>query len=437
MAFLHGEPLTRAIRQVVAAGPVDIAVAFWGNGACDHLNLPDDLEQYRIACDARSGFCSPSTLAELQRRGALVVDVPYLHAKVYSASQAMVVASANSSGKALSVDRLATFGLEAGILETDSSRLEAAREWLESLFANRRALGAGDLNKIESLWKAQRASRPGRKSLIDAILTNAPDLADRDIRAYVYTTEKPTPDHYKTYRQTPYFNPDGWEQRSDDPFFHGEMPSTVKVGDTLLCFAVDGTTAEFDGVWQILARVETGKRTIWPSSSVNRPLGRALGGTTEIERRVSLALKAGRLLADADPLPLPKFAARIASDVDEAEHLRRIVSEEARAAYRYLVRAAPDLGFSGSYKTGRVPAVRWHDASDDYLFSFIPNKADLLFYVRHPALRRALELAQEAQQLRLEWAWNPSKELTLRIRNEADAGKIVGWLSKKLPLSSS
>jgi len=72
--------------------------------------------------------------------------------------------------------------------------------------------------------------------------------------------------------------------------------------------------------------------------------------------------------------------------------------------------------------------------SFSYLFSFIPNQHDLLFYVRIRALRRAPELAREAQQLGLAWEWNPSKELTLRIRNQSDATTVAEWLARKLPL---
>ena len=82
MSFRHGAGLTKAIRETVAAGPVEMAVAFWGTMACERLELPVDLSSYRIACDARSGFCSPVALGTLLRRGARVVDVRKLHAKV-------------------------------------------------------------------------------------------------------------------------------------------------------------------------------------------------------------------------------------------------------------------------------------------------------------------------------------------------------------------
>ena len=49
VSFLHGHALTAAIRTVVAQ-PCDIAVAFWGNDACERLALPVDLSLHD-ACE--------------------------------------------------------------------------------------------------------------------------------------------------------------------------------------------------------------------------------------------------------------------------------------------------------------------------------------------------------------------------------------------------
>lgn len=349
----------------------------------------------------------------------------------------MVVTSANSSAKALSLDDLAPFGLEAGILETGKDRLEAAATWLDAVFANRSALSAADLAEIAELWKTQRANRPARQSLTAAILSNSVDLADRELRVHLYTAEEPGAAHVKAFRQSPYFDSKTWEDREEDPFFFGEMPTTVEADDELLCFEIDRGKVRCIGVWRILDHIGTGQSSVWPSVLVKRPLGRPLGSTVEIERSVATALRDGRIAVDVEPLSLTAFATIIASNPDEETHLARIQSEAAREAYRYLVQSGAGLGMSRSYKTGRVPAVCWRDARGDYLFSFIPNKNHLLFYVRLPALAREPGLANEARGLDLEAARNPAGETTVHVRNSADAEKLVSWLTEKLPLPTS
>ncbi len=82
MTFFDGESLSRAIRDVVAEGPVEMAVAFWGNDAVRRLALPADLTNYRYVCDAESGSCIPKALGQLLERGASVATLAGMHAKL-------------------------------------------------------------------------------------------------------------------------------------------------------------------------------------------------------------------------------------------------------------------------------------------------------------------------------------------------------------------
>jgi hypothetical protein len=431
--FKHGSQLTEAIRHVVSRAPADIAVAYWGTNACDQLHLPSDLTGYRIACDAYSGFCSPVALGEMLRRNARIVDVPALHAKVYRSKAGFVSASANASSRGLSEDPHAPFGLEAGLFETSEASMVPAVEWLDRVFATGRTIGQGDLPEIKQLWQRARAGRPLGATLTQAIVANSALLADRHLRVYTYTAAEPDQEATASYQATDYFDPKRPES-STQPFFWGEMPSTVSVGDELLCFEYEDGKVSCEGIWRILDRIGRGTKTIWPAALVQVSFARGLGPTREICGLARDAIRESRLEVDGKPISLPEFAAIIGSDDAGGAHLSRIVSEEARSAYRLLLERSAALGVTVSYKSGKVPAVRWHDAQCRYLFSFIPNKHDLLFYVRKPALEAAPELAAQARALALEAKQNPKGEQTLRVQTPADARMIIDWLQTVLPL---
>ncbi|MHC9419152.1 phospholipase D family protein [Sphingomonas citri] len=432
--FKHGHELTAAIRHIVVRGPTDMAVAYWGDNACNLLRLPDDLTKYRVACDAYSGFCSPTSLLTLLNRGAEIVDVPRLHAKVYRSAAGLVAASANASLRGLSDDEDESFGLEAGIFDDDDARVEKAAAWFDDVFDSGTPVTNGDIREIEDLWKRQRASRPAGSALMAAILERSAALADRTLRVYIYTAGAPSGEAEQQFKDTPYFDGNRWENASKYPFFWGDLPSTISVGDELLCFEVEEGGVTCEGIWRILDRIGEGEQTVWPAVPVRATFARGLGDAVEVCRRTSVALRAGRIAIDAEPIGLPEFAELIAEDDGESVHLAQIQSAEAREAYRFLVTSSAELGLVTSYKLGRVPAVRLHDASSRYVFSFIPNRAHLLFYVRKPALALAPQLAAQARSLGLQNRQNRAGEQTLRVRSREDATTIIDWLKGVLPL---
>lgn len=431
--FKHGRQLTEAIRHVVATSRTDLAVAYWGSNACDRLRLPADLTGYRVACDAFSGFCSPVALGELLKRRAQVVDVPKLHAKVYRSAAGMVVASANASSRGLSEDEQVTFGLESGVFDDDDTRMSNAASWFGNVFVSGTPISPADLDAIDEAWRRQRAFRPLGMSLMAAILSQSDVLADRMLRAYVYSAAEPTAEILERYKKTDYFNPRTDSSRTYQ-FFWGEMPPSVAVGDEVLCFEAYENKVLCEGVWKLLDCIGQGDEAIWPAIPIEVVFARGLGPTREVNRRTNEAVRSGRLAVEGDPIALPEFAALIAGDDAEAAHLSRIESADARAAYRLLVDVPAKLGLTVSYKTGLVPAVRWHDAQGRYLFSFIPNRGDLLFYIRKPALDCAPQLAAQAQSLGLSSRRNPAGEQTLRIRTNEDAARVVEWMRSVLPL---
>ena len=74
----------------------------------------------------------------------------------------------------------------------------------------------------------------------------------------------------------------------------------------------------------------------------------------------------------------------------------KIQGERALAAHRLLLAELPKLGLTPSHNSGFVKAVRVHDVRSRYVFSWIPARQHLLFYVRKPALNSAPNLRASA-----------------------------------------
>lgn len=431
--FLHGHRLSQAIVNVASNGPADMAVAFWGNDAHVRLKLPANLTGYRIICDARSGACSPVALGEMLKRGAIIVDLPGVHAKLYQSPVGLVVGSANASARGLSEDEL-SFGLETGVEVHDDATVAAAHRWFETAFAAGIKLRPQDMKELAALWNIARSGRILRVSLLDAILANSDAIQDRELKAYIYDFEEPLSVHEKTYRESVHANSKRPTRNGYHPYFWGEMPGTIKVGDVLLCFGVQGGHAECEGVWQVIDYIGSGDGAIWPAIPIERPLGRQLGNHTEIDRRVTRALRDERLVSGGPPISLTELAAAICDKRILSNHFAKLQAPEARAACDLLLDNANRLGLTATLTTGHVLAVRLHDQARRYVFSFIPNKGDLLFYVRLPAQEARPTLAAEAKALGLAWNVNTAGEVTLRIGTLAQARVILDWLASRLPL---
>lgn len=111
-----------------------------------------------------------------------------------------------------------------------------------------------------------------------------------------------------------------------------------------------------------------------------------------------------------------------------------IISEETRAAHRYLLEMMPGLGLTPSHNSGHVRAVRLHDVENRYLFSWIPSQRHLLFYIRKPALSATPHLQQRVPKNSLRTSTNPAGEVTIRLERENEARALVDWLASELPL---
>lgn len=109
------------------------------------------------------------------------------------------------------------------------------------------------------------------------------------------------------------------------------------------------------------------------------------------------------------------------------EHLSRLHNGNGKATYTAM-REAENYGLTASPKTGAVAAVRLHDDTGRYLFSYIVNRADLLFYVRKPALSAYDGIGPSFSRHFSDARMNPAGEWTLKIRDAATARQVVACL---------
>lgn len=109
------------------------------------------------------------------------------------------------------------------------------------------------------------------------------------------------------------------------------------------------------------------------------------------------------------------------------EHLNRLHNGNGKAAYAAM-RGAESLGLTASPNTGAVAAVRLHDRTGRYLFSYIVNRADLLFYVRKPTLSAYDGIGPSFSRHFSDGRMNSAGEWTLKIPDAATARQVVEWL---------
>jgi hypothetical protein len=155
MAFLSGNCLTEAIREVLSGSDVRCAVAFWGQGA-DGLFQP--VKGARIVCNLLSGGTNPAVIELLVKSGANVKHSDDLHAKVYLSNLGAVVGSANASANGLGLEAgEQAYWVEAGA-KLDNTKVVA--DWFEELWRVSRPISNADIAGAKEVYKKRRAVRP-------------------------------------------------------------------------------------------------------------------------------------------------------------------------------------------------------------------------------------------------------------------------------------
>lgn len=190
--FVTGRDLSAVIRNVSAGQNLRCAVAFWGKGATEDLQLPTSGKgRPRIICDIWMGG---TNAAELKKLGApnntRLCYCDGLHAKVYLSDAGAVVGSANASDRGIGFQADAKL-VEAGIfVEVDKdpqSLWSSIGRWFDHQWKGARQVDNKALQRAKELWNKRQAAairsgasaggRTERISLLTLVRSN-PHLFD-------------------------------------------------------------------------------------------------------------------------------------------------------------------------------------------------------------------------------------------------------------------
>jgi hypothetical protein len=171
--------LTKAAQQ--SKKPAHVAVAYFGKGAADLLNLRPESRLVVDASDAavKSGQTHPGDLQRMLRRKIAVYSAPSLHAKVFAFDKEVFIGSPNVSKHSAEV-------LQEAIIRIGDSRvIQSARDFIKGLCLE--PLGPKALKRLQKLYRPPRfvlgQHRPGgriqRLSTLRVVQTRAIHVSDR------------------------------------------------------------------------------------------------------------------------------------------------------------------------------------------------------------------------------------------------------------------
>jgi hypothetical protein len=256
MEFLDETRTRKEIRLGIQTSQrADLAVAFWGDGAIEELDLTKHAGKLRIICNLETGGTNPKVVEQLieiqdQRGSSLKVrQNDRLHAKVYLFDDFAIVGSSNASTNGLAFEGSElTHWLEANILTRDPTVLASLRLWMNGL--GRRKVTSGDLARAKAAWKKRRSilrlPRDESSTILEALrfepgsLTNLPifvAIYDEDLSLEGASQQKRLQEEWGTL-QVELF--EDW----------AKLPAN----GLLLCF-YRGTSYEPDGVWERRGKV--------------------------------------------------------------------------------------------------------------------------------------------------------------------------------------
>ena len=132
VALTDGPSIRKCVAKLLkGSSPAYIASPYWTKGTLTALGFGAGSLDGKLAvlCDLRSGACDPTAIQDMLNRGASVVSVDRLHAKVYIGDSGVIVGSANATTAGLWHGSNSDAGNhEAAICATSS---DAALPWLK------------------------------------------------------------------------------------------------------------------------------------------------------------------------------------------------------------------------------------------------------------------------------------------------------------------
>lgn len=166
--FVRPDQYQSVVAKIVAEEPrLDVAVAFWGEGADIHIH-PEISKPIRMIVNLRSGGTNPQMIEGLLEKAKNnphieIQQCDRLHAKVIVGEANLIAGSANLSRNGLGLEgqELAHW-LEAGIHTTATDEVRAAQQWFEQLWtsAETRVISGDDLEAAFVAYDRNRNARP-------------------------------------------------------------------------------------------------------------------------------------------------------------------------------------------------------------------------------------------------------------------------------------
>ncbi|MFK8331225.1 phospholipase D family protein [Pseudomonas sp. BJa5] len=201
--FIGPEQYRKALRSMVAQeASLDVAVAFWGDGA-EAIIHPEDGKALRVICNLRSGGTNPAVIKLLVDRAKTMDHVQIrqcdrLHAKLVVGPNSAIIGSANISANGLGFEGSeVAHWLEAAIQTVDKQEVESAQKWFEQLWlsSDSRPITAQDLADAADAYAKNRDRRPDYSRKVPFSFDNysVADLEDRNAYALLYTS-RPGPE---------------------------------------------------------------------------------------------------------------------------------------------------------------------------------------------------------------------------------------------------
>ncbi|MGP1664880.1 MAG: phospholipase D family protein, partial [Rhodanobacter sp.] len=158
--------------------PLDLAVAFWGEGAIEELGLDKRKGKFRVLLDLSAGATNPKVVKALLKLSPEGVKcVPRFHAKAYIATAEMVVGSANASANGLGSEGTeAKRWHELGVICDDAAAVVDAKRWFKNLWGSAEPISPGILKRAVNAWDLMQKTRP--RDVTDETNILAAALAD-------------------------------------------------------------------------------------------------------------------------------------------------------------------------------------------------------------------------------------------------------------------
>lgn len=171
----------RIVSLVSQSEAIDIAVAFWGEGASTLLTGPG--KRFRILCNLTSGGTNPMEIEALLEDKHDVLHLEDLHAKVVVGDRLAIVGSANFSTNGLNIQGNEFDGWqEAGYATDKTEDLQQMREWFETQWKRGSKITPRIIEQAQANWAKRCANRVPMSSNHKSVLSMTPaELEGRNI----------------------------------------------------------------------------------------------------------------------------------------------------------------------------------------------------------------------------------------------------------------